>query len=616
MAREERYAALVARLQVEVREKPWRYRVRLALLAGCGYAVLVLMLAFGLGVPLAVLARVALGGAWPGYQAAYLIVFPGVLGVLVLRALWIRFDAPAGWRLRPGEAPALEREIERLRIAAGAPPLRGIVIDGELNAAAASVPRALGLFGHRHYLVLGLPLLRLLDRAELAAVIGHEFGHFGEQHGRFGGWIHRVRLSWHRVLQALAGRDVSGAWLLAKFYAWYVPYFNAYSFALARHHEIGADAVAARVATAEDAASALIRIELAARRLRREFWPGLEARMRAQRLPAPIQAELARALADPACDDLGRLLAVAAVESDPEDTHPTLLQRLAVLQARPVLRVRAAASAADYLGALQPRIERQLDAHWRERIAPRWAAAYEAAHADRARLDHLESRREHTAPERLEYARLIETLRPDFDALPLYDGVIAATPGSAMAHYRAGVLRIRRGDWVRGVAQLQQAMALDPGAIRPVLADLEAFEQDAAVPAEAAAAMATLRADYATPAKSLDARDGVAPADELLSHDLDAAVLHALARTLAGEVRIARAWLARKRMDLAEEPPHYVLLLDWRGSVVSEAAALARIAAQLTLPGSHSVFTGTGQRKLAARVRAASGAPVYARRRG
>ena len=81
-----------------------------------------------------------------------------------MRALWVTFPAPEGHRLDQHEAPLLQAEVERLRVAAGAPRLSGIVVDADLNAAAASVPRALGLLGHRHYLVLGLPLMQLLDR--------------------------------------------------------------------------------------------------------------------------------------------------------------------------------------------------------------------------------------------------------------------------------------------------------------------------------------------------------------------------------------------------------------------------------------------------------------------
>lgn len=615
------HAALVERLHRELSERPLYYRAKLAALAVAGYAVLLLVLAVGLGLPLMVVLRLAAGGQTPGYEAAYLVAIPGVLGVLVLRALWIRFERPDGVLLQPGEEPSLEAEVERLRLAAGAPPLHGIVIDGELNAAAASVPRLLGLLGYRHYLVLGLPLLRVLERAELAAVIAHEFGHFSQEHGRFNGWIYRVRLSWYRVLDALAGRGVVGAALLARFYAWYVPYFNAYSFALARHDEYRADAVAARVAGPEVVASALIRIELAHRRLHREVWSRLPARMRAQRQPVHgLQAQIARALAAPFAADLPRLLAGTARDTDLEDTHPALPHRLAALAATPVLRPGTGRTGADeFLGSALARIERALDERWRGQIAARWEEAHRRADGDRARLDELEGRAGLSAAETLEHARLVESLRPDFDALRLYERVLVGQPGSAMAHYRAGMLRLQGGEWERGLAHLGEAMALDAGAIRPVLRELEELEKlenGHEMPEAAAQALAALRTRYGTRARTLDDRERVEDADALLPHDLDAAALAALTQAFAAEARIARAWLVRKRLDLAEEAPHYVILLDWRGSVAGEHSALARVSARIALPGSHSLFTGANERRLAANVRATCGEPVYMKGRG
>lgn len=67
----------------------------------------------------------------------------------------------------------------------------------------------------------------------------------------------------------------------------------------------------------------------------------------------------------------------------------------------------------------------------------------------------------------------------------------------------------------------------------------------------------------------------------------------------------------RKRIGLAQEPSHYVILLDWRGSVASETAGLKQLSDAFDLPGSHTVFTGSGHRDTARRVRALCGEPVY-----
>ena len=189
--------------------------------------------------------------------------------------------------------------------------------------------------------------------------------------------------------------------------------------------------------------------------------------------------------------------------------------------------------------------------------------------------------------------------------------MLDATPDSALAHYRAGLLRLRRGEGAAGIEHLRRAMTRDPGAVRPVLADLERFERDPDLDAATAAALMDLRASFAPRARALDARDAVAGEDEFLAHDLDDAALGRLAAALASSPRVVAAWLVRKRIDLAQEPSHYVILVDWRGSVASEAAGLKQLSEAFDLPGSHTVFTASGHRDTAQRVRALCREPVY-----
>ncbi|QSX79029.1 M48 family metallopeptidase [Agrilutibacter solisilvae] len=619
MASRHRHAALVARLQQQIEHSPGLYRFKLAAVAAVGYAVLLLVLAFGLGLPLIALGHLLFSGEPLGYAHAYLILVPGVLGVMVWRALWIRFEKPAGQELATEQAPALFARVEQLRATTGAPPLKGIVIDGELNAAAAGVPRAWGLAGHDLYLVLGLPMLRLLDPAELDAVIAHEFGHFGQRDQAFSGWIYRVRLSWARVLEGMASRG--GNVGLYLFYRWYVPWFNAYSLALARHHEYGADAVAARTTSPQAAISGLTRLAVAEHWLDRDFRPRLEARMRAQRHPtAGLQADLARALAEVPAPDPARLSALGERPAGPDDTHPSLAQRARALGGAPALRPRDGDAATHYLGAHADAIGAQLDRAWREHVRQAWQTHFDATASERARLEELERRLELDAAAHLERAQLVERLRPELDPLPLYEAARQHAPDSALLLLRTGLLLLRRGQWQTGLAQLEQAIARDAAAAGEVAAELARARLDPHLPAAAAAAIATMAASLPpvldVDAAGDDASDAKAPDERALQpHDLSVQALDALARTLAGEPRVVRAWIACQRAALAEARSHYVLLLDYRGSVASEPAALRRLQAAMALPGPHTLFTSSDRRALASRVRQACAVPVYERPR-
>ncbi len=612
-ASEQRYRALIERLQVQAREAPQAYRSRVMLVAALGYAVIGMVLLVAVGLPVGiVIALLATGRALDPWLLMVLVP-QGVFATMVVRALWLRFGAPPGYRLAPGEAPELQAEIERLRMAAGAPPLEAVVIDSDLNAGAASMPRLLGLLGDRHYLVIGLPLMRLLDAAELSAVIAHEFGHFRGGHGRFSAWIYRVRIGWYRMAEAMASGGGSMSRLFLKFFAWYVPYFNAYSFVMAREDEYEADAVSARVAGESVRVSALIRLAHASQWIERRFWPNMQTRMRAQPQP-PVQfnAMMAAALRDLPSIDIPRLLASEARENDLTDTHPTLPQRVSAVGAAPALREQDV-SAIALLGDSLSTIERKLDAQWRDEMKTPWAAQYAAAEPDRHRLDALERRGELDAAEALQYAQLIESLRPDIDPLRFYERAFERAPDSATAQFKVALLRIEAGE-VAGVELLRRAMTLDAGAIRPAFEKLRDYERDGTLAPDLAAALAALRDAFSDRAKSLEARDGVAGDDDLIAHGLDDATLDGLCEALYGIEQVGQAWLARKRFDLAAEPAHYALLVTWRGSVVSEAAGLKRVVAALRLPGSVSVFTESAYKAEARRVRAVCVAPVYRRR--
>ena len=613
MSSAEAYRGLVERLQVEARESPRRYKLKLALLAALGFAVLGSVLGLAFGLPIALAAYLLGTDAELQPQAFFALAVPLAFGVSVLHALWLRIEVPAGYRLRPDDAPALQTEVERLRLAIGAPVLEGIVIDAELNAAAANVPRVLGLFGHRHYLVLGLPLMQLLDRAELASVIAHEFGHFGAGHGRFSGWIYRLRASWYRLLGGLAVRNFWTARIFAAFFDWYAPYFNAYSFVLARSNEYQADAAAVHAEGAEAAASALIRVELATQRLDRDFWPRVRARSRAQpRPPVQVYGDMADALRHGGQHDVSRLLATSKADSDLEDTHPALPQRLAAMGAAPLLRDGThVAAAQEMLGDLAPMLEQRFNDEWRHQAEADWLAEYSAATAQRARLEALEGRLSLTPAEAVEHARLVDELRPDFDAMPLYLKALADAPDNALAHYRLGLLEFGRGAWRAGIARLRRSMELDVASIPAVIGQLRERAGDTHVDADAAAEMHALQAEFAAHADLLKARDAVAADDALLPHDLAPAHLRTFAETLARFDKVGRAWVARKQLREDEGLPHYAVLVTWRGTLRSEAAGLERVVQALMLPGSFTVFTGSEHKVLARRVKQACGEPVY-----
>ena len=612
---ETRYEALVRRLEREARVAPRRYRAKVALLALLGFAVLggAFLLALGLSVGLVVV-LIAISPLLL-VKLIKIIWIPIAFGWMILRALWMRFEPPGGQRVTPEDAPALHAEVERLRRATAAPPLDGIVIDGDINAAAASVPRAFGLLGHRHYLVLGLPLMQALDRDQLSGVIAHEFGHFGGGHGRFSGWIHHVRESWARIVVTLAAEKAMLAGVFMRFFRWYAPYFDAYSFALARGNEYQADAIAAKTAGAPALGQALIRTSVCAARLQRGFWPGMERRL--VDLPEPpdaMQADMARAVRSTHDTDAEALAKSLARTPDLEDTHPSLAQRLEVLGVRPDLPPEPGTSAAEsLLGPLLPVLEARFDREWRAAVGPVWQDRHRQLVEGRQRLAALQASPALSDGERVEYALLVDQLGEPAEAVAAFRQAIALAPDDPRIHLRLGERLLEAGD-PTGADLLWRAIALDREATPLACGALHAHYREAGDRDGIARVEAEIARHFGRIARVMDARTELdAPLDALAPHGLDAAAVAALRAELAA-TKAGVAWLVRRRIDdePADAPPHFLMLVNLRGFVVDEAAALERIRSGIqSLPGSFIVFTSSGQRSMAGRVRKVARAPVF-----
>lgn len=611
-----RYDRMVSRLEQEARIAPGRYRAKVALLALLGFAVLggAFLLALGLSAGL-VIALLAVSPLLL-LKLAKIVWIPIGFGWMILRALWIRFEAPQGHVLRPDEAPALHAEVERLRLATGAPRLDAIVIDGDINAAAASVPRAFGLLGYRHYLVLGLPLMQALDRDQLAGVIAHEFGHFGGGHGRFSGWIHHVRSSWTRVLMTLASEKALLTGVFMRFFRWYAPYFDAYSFVLARGNEYQADAIAARTVGAPALGQALIRTGLCAERLHRDYWPALQRRV--ADTPSPpegLQSDIARVMRSTHDADAGRLAKSLARRPDYEDTHPSLAQRLEALGVAPDLQSEPRTSAAEsLLGPLLPTLETQFDREWRDAVAEGWRVQHERLNEGRQRLAALEaSAAALSDDERVERALLLDLVGDPAEALPAFRDAIAVAPDDVRLNLRLGALLLERGD-PAGADLLWRAIALDREATPAACEALHAHYRETDDRAGIARTEAEINGYFGRLARAADARSEVdAPLAALAPHGLDAPTVARL-RTELAAAKVGVAWLVRRRIeeDPPEAPPHFLLLVNLRGFVVDETAALERVRDAVdALPGSFVVFGSSGHRIMAGRVRKVARGPVF-----
>jgi Zn-dependent protease with chaperone function len=252
---------------------------------------------------------------------------------LILKSVVPRAEkfTPPGPRLAPAEHPALFALIDDVARRTGQEKPAEVYLAGDVNAFVTETGGTMG-FGGRRVMGIGLPLLEALTVPELRAVIAHEFGHFVGGDTRLGPWIYRTRAAIGRTLESLEGHSS----ILGKPFLWYGLGFLRVTHAVSRQQEFVAEAVAARVAGRDAAASALRRISGAAAAYG-SFWASELAPALDRGYRPPLASGFGQFLRAP--DVTSQVAAVVDAElqsgkSDPYDTHPSLRERLAALGAR------------------------------------------------------------------------------------------------------------------------------------------------------------------------------------------------------------------------------------------------------------------------------------------
>lgn len=631
------FRRLVASYEHDSRDDPRRFAKLTAAMAAFGYAAILLTLAasaWGLwwGTQQLIHGRMA------GWKVMLVLGCASLLFSL-LRALWMRPQAPQGLPVTEQDAPKLFELIEKVRRKTGAPRPDRVLIDGELNAAVWQQPR-LGLLGwHRNHLILGLPLMMGLSTRQLGAVIAHEFGHLHSAHGKLGQWIYRTRRSWYLLALARERASLGGNvadLVLAFFFRHFFPRFNARAFVLSRQQEYEADRTAHRVVGAQPAAEGLQAIEVQARYLQEEFWPAVWRR--AASTPSPAHERPYRVLFDAMPASLSHAKAPAWLAdalkrlSDVDDTHPSLRDRLAFAEIKPGLPKAPEMSAAQALlgSALKAWIKR-LDTHWREEIGRDWSERHRFANAQRHLIGELEQENA-TGPidpdDHLLWGRAARLLDGDAAGEAVLRRLVNDRPDSLAGRYELGMLLIDDADaarseegaeLLRGVAeQGNHPWAFSAAARRETwLERRERFEElkkwrellkqrDA----EATAAMEALH-DFDNPQHFEPAK-------------LSRRVLRSLQDLLRGERAAGRAYVVRK-VESSAPQWRFCLVIVERAKGLGQPDAQtwwAELRERIDLPCpfmvidlAHPYWADKARKPLVAQMLAVPEAQVYASRR-
>ncbi len=451
---EEQFIALVKKAESDAENNLSRYKLKVALFALLGYAVI-----FGL---FALLIMLVGGTATIALTSSALLlllikkklIFGILIAIWVLgKALWVRFERPEGYELNRSEYPQLFEQIDGLTKELNALKIHRVILNRDLNAAVVQHSR-LGVLGwNENILILGLQLMLTLSEDEMRSVLAHEFGHLSGNHSRFNAAIYRARHAWDNIMENFSNSDAWGTKWLAKFFSWYVPRFSAYTFALARNNEFEADAIAAKLTSPETAAKALVNVHATAPFIEKEYWESYYKQ--ADLFPEPQHKpyEGLRGFMQTSALDrtsmLKRIKAEMQQDTHYADTHPALRDRVDALQSKPVMPSSPTISSADaWLGEKLSSIMSDFDQAWLEENRDSWKNRFDYVQEAQSLLASLSDRvKDELSDEELwKLASVTHEFKSDGDAKPLYLAYLARHPEDRDAAFYLGTILYREED--------------------------------------------------------------------------------------------------------------------------------------------------------------------------
>jgi hypothetical protein len=232
---------------------------------------------------------------------------------------------------------------------------------------------------------------------------------------------------------------------------------NAASAEVSRRHELVADRVASEVAGSRAAADALVVFECGERFADDTHWHEIQISYEtAAEPPRPYSQMLTWSARQPSDELLGSLV---AHDTEPDDTHPSLRERLARFgEAMRIPPPIASSAGRELLGPELETLACRLDEEWMMQHGNSWRQ-HRAEYLERTtRLERLAALETPTSDELFERAELVKTLFGADQALPIYQS--AAAQGHAAASLAAGRELLDRMD-AAGIALVEASMDRD-----------------------------------------------------------------------------------------------------------------------------------------------------------
>lgn len=551
----------------------------------------VLLTSYAANALVALSAVLALAWVLAGWFLMFKMMFAGVV---ILFAAWPVLMAvlgsmrrrddfePEGLALHRQAFPDLFDEIDRLRGSLNTPRLHRVLLTDDFNAGVYQQPRLGGWCGYRNHLMIGLPLMAVMNRDQFVSVLAHELAHISHGHGRFSQRIYRHRTRWLDTMNDLENREHRFS-LLGALLRRFIPYFDDLSFPLAQQSEYEADATAAKVVPAEvigqSSCNLLIVNKIWLDAFWRRVWREADDSPRPEVPPyRRMFAELAGLPENHAGELDGWLRQVLGERARADETHPSLRESLNALGVRPaVVWPTPSDHAFGLLNGQAGALTEALDDEWWLRASENWQQWHQEALEGREQLQMLNQAAVSGSLKTAEAYRracLTERYGSGLAEATRLMGELCATHPGARHHFEYGRMLLDADDG-DGVRHLHEAVAQDEFLTVPA-ATIEAryhrrngrdaaadyYEQTAA------------RRHYEEECAKLE-RDAVYADDTFLPAELSDELLHSYTNSLKNLKQLKKLYIVEKKLHYLSHRRLWVVAYQVRRSFTEARTAAA-----------------------------------------
>jgi Zn-dependent protease with chaperone function len=596
----EEFGNLVQHYQRELDADRTRYENKLSRLVWFGYLYIIAAVV-GLFVALLLSPLLFLIHIW----AAFIVLCALAVALFKLARALTRpqqpFDGTEEFLSRE-QAPGLYRTIEEL-----GGHIDSIEIINDLNAAVTYLPR-FGLLGApRHHMIIGLKLLLALSEPQARAVIAHELGHINGGHTKQGQWLYGQRRVWIRLRDHEDLDELSRS-ILDPLLKRILPRFDAMSFVLARALEYEADQASAHATSPQDAAAALVRIDISEEWAQEQLWEKIDGTQTLDNEPPrDLFSQLATVLKDHRRSERSTkaLERALAIPTSLVDTHPSLSDRLNALKITPdqldhALDPIDQSAAEVWLTDLPARLA-TLDQLYFERANEDWKTRAQFIQERDTLLERIESGQAEDMSEQ-EASRVLANLRWDRDERELATSHLRQHldrwPDDHVAMMSLGQILLSRDD-EDGVKLLQDAVTREVRHGEEAIEAIINFYLNHERLVEADKWRSELERWYEHMRFMRSERWLIGPLTDLIPHQLDAQALDHLKAQIDTHVLSAKRrwisgiWIAQKQEpEYFPDEPLYTIGFTCRWALVrSDAEEVTRLLCDhVELPGEFVVF--------------------------